>query len=299
MKYYSHHIGDFDKATRHLTRIERSVYRDLIDLYCDTEKQLSLDINFLCRRIIAHSNEEVTAVEQVLNEFFVKTPNGWYHDRCEEELDAFRSSTSQKSLAGKASAAKKALKRQQALNGNSTDVEQTLNACSTTSQLTKNQEPRTNKENNKKKVEVDFYDVPQNVIDDFTALRKVKKAAITQTAINRIKSQADKAGISLADALTLCCSRNWAGFEADWIKNERKSGVSWWATDAGIISKGDELEMSPRPGERMVDFHARITLAMEAKIEPSPPKMIVSDVRMLKPSHIPELRTLVKNREPP
>lgn len=90
MKHYPHHIGAFDKATRHLTRIERSVYRDLIDLYYDTECRLTLDKNALCRRILARSNEESTAVEQVLNEFFTQTPTGWYHDRCEEEIEAYR-----------------------------------------------------------------------------------------------------------------------------------------------------------------------------------------------------------------
>ena len=30
MNYYPHHIGDFDYATRHLTRVERSIYRVLI-----------------------------------------------------------------------------------------------------------------------------------------------------------------------------------------------------------------------------------------------------------------------------
>jgi uncharacterized protein YdaU (DUF1376 family) len=229
MKYYSHHIGDFDKATRHLTRLERSIYRDLIELYYDTEQQLPLDINWICRRIIARSNEEVTAVEQALNEFFTKTPNGWYHDRCEEELEAFRSSTSQKSIAGKASAAKRAIKRQQALNGISTDVEQTLNERGTASQLTNNHKPLTinhiEKENNKKKkgivVEVNFYGVPEKIVNDFKSHRKSKKAPITQTAIDRIRKEADKAGIDLAEALAYCCSRGWVGFEASWILKEQ------------------------------------------------------------------------------
>ena len=29
MNFYQHHIGDFNNATRHLTRLERSIYRDL------------------------------------------------------------------------------------------------------------------------------------------------------------------------------------------------------------------------------------------------------------------------------
>lgn len=122
MYYYSHNIGDFDRATRHLTRIERSIYRDLLDVYYDTEKPLTLDRAALCRKIIARSNEEATAVEQVLNEFFIETPNGWFHSRCEEEIAAYRASNSQKSAAGKASAAARAARKQQALNGKPTTV---------------------------------------------------------------------------------------------------------------------------------------------------------------------------------
>lgn len=131
MKHYPHHIGDFDKATRHLTRIERSVYRDLIDLYYDTEQRLTLDMAALCRRIIARSNEESTAVEQVLNEFFTKTETGWYHDRCETEIEAYRANNSQRAQAGKASAEAKRLKRQQALNELPTSVERPLNPVAT------------------------------------------------------------------------------------------------------------------------------------------------------------------------
>ena len=142
MNFYPHHIGDFDKATRHCSRLERSVYRDLMDLYYDTEKPLSLDFAAVCRKIIANSNEESTAVERVLNEFFTETPTGWYHERCEEEISKYHANNSQKSLAGKASAAKKALKKQQALNGCSTDVERTRNGTPTNQEpRTKNQEP--------------------------------------------------------------------------------------------------------------------------------------------------------------
>lgn len=134
MKHYPHHIGDFDKATRHLTRIERSVYRDLIDLYYDTEQRLTLDVQALCRRIIARSNEEATAVQQVLNEFFTETPTGWYHDRCEAEIEAYRANTSQKAMAGKASAEAKRLRKLQALNEKATHVEQPLTSVATDAQ---------------------------------------------------------------------------------------------------------------------------------------------------------------------
>lgn len=150
MKHYPHHIGDFDRATRHLSRIERSIYRDLIELYYDTEMPLTLDRVALCRLILAKSNEESTAVEQTLNEFFNETPTGWYHERCEDELDRYRANSSAQAKAGKASAEARRLKHQQALNktitgvqhafnGRSTDVQQTLTERSTPPQPTGNQ----------------------------------------------------------------------------------------------------------------------------------------------------------------
>ncbi len=135
MRSYQHHIGDFNNATRHLNRVQRSIYRDLIELYYDLERQLPDDLGWISRKIIA--NDCSADVEQMLIEFFIKTPEGWYHDRCEHEIEKFRSSTTQKALAGKASAAKRAEKRQQAINGRSTDVQNHK-------PITSNQEPVTN-----------------------------------------------------------------------------------------------------------------------------------------------------------
>lgn len=108
MNYYPHHIGDFNSATRHLTRIERSVYRDLIELYYDTEAPLCADVDKLCRLLIARSDEEQAAVVQVLGEFFVDTEQGWRHARCDAEIARYHGNKEAKSAAGKASAAKRA-----------------------------------------------------------------------------------------------------------------------------------------------------------------------------------------------
>lgn len=139
MKHYPHHISDFNNATRHLTRVERSLYRDLIELYYETEKPLLLDVSALCRRIVA--NECLTDVERLLNEFFTETPIGWYHARCEEEISKYQANNSQRAQAGKASAAKKALKKQQALNGKSTTVEAPFNDKSTEKQNQSTNQP--------------------------------------------------------------------------------------------------------------------------------------------------------------
>lgn len=145
MNYYQHHIGDFNNATRHLTRVERSIYSDMLDLYYDTEKPLTLDFDLLCRKVIARTDEERTAVQQALNEFFIKTDSGWYQERCELVIADYHANTGQKAAAGRASAAKRAAKRQQAINGNPTGVEQALNERATNQEpVTNNQEPSLN-----------------------------------------------------------------------------------------------------------------------------------------------------------
>lgn len=64
----------------------------------------------------------------------------------------------------------------------------------------------------------DFFDgVASQVVIDFKAMRSKQKAAITKTAIDGIQREADRAGLSLEAALTLCCERGWRGFNADWV----------------------------------------------------------------------------------
>lgn len=254
MKYYSHHIGDFNKKTRHLTRLERSIYRDLLEHYYETEKELTHDIPALSRLILARSNEESTAVEQVLNEFFIRTDTGWYHDRCDEEIQKFKSSNSQKSIAGKASSAKRRDRIQQMLNGNSTAVQRTFNGCDTASQLTINHKPLTINqdivtEQNKRSVTPPHFDpvdflkskgVEEKLARDWIAMRKLKRALPTESAIMGIAREAEKASVTLSDALQICCERGWSGFKAEWEGVGKLSGKQGKNNDRSTPSKGEK-----------------------------------------------------------
>lgn len=60
-------------------------------------------------------------------------------------------------------------------------------------------------------------DVDQNVWQDFVTLRRAKKAPITKTAMDGIRSEAQKAGLTYDAALRMCCERGWSGFKADWL----------------------------------------------------------------------------------
>ena len=137
MNYYSFHIGDFNNATRHLTRVERSLYRDLIDVYYDTEHALNgSDFDRLAKRVLANSEEEKKALKCVLDEFFTLQDGEYHHERCDKEIAKYRANTESKRKAGKASGTARQHK--------STPVEHVLNKCATNQEpITKNQELKT------------------------------------------------------------------------------------------------------------------------------------------------------------
>ena len=243
MNYYPHHIGDFNSATRHLTRIERSVYRDLIELYYDTESPLLLDFNALCRLVIARSDEERTAVEQVLNEFFTQTEHGWFHARCDEEIQKYHSNRQAKSLAGKASAARRAQKTakkpntsasevERQFNSEPTHVEQPLNECATNQEpITNNQEPDKEKNTAPAKrarsyssADLVAFGVDAQVADEFLAIRKRKRAPFTAVALEGFQREAVKASMTLDAVLRKCVERGWQGFEAAWVEKDLTAG---------------------------------------------------------------------------
>jgi uncharacterized protein YdaU (DUF1376 family) len=132
VNHYPHHIGDFNNATRHLTRVERSLYRDLIDLYYDTEQALISDVDKLARKVLATSDEEKTALAMVLDEFFTLTDDGFHNDRCDQEIASYRGKIGNASNAGKASAAARANKK-------ATGVERALNKRTTNQNQNQNQ----------------------------------------------------------------------------------------------------------------------------------------------------------------
>ena len=123
MHYYQHNIGDFNNATRHLTRVERALYRDAIELCYDTEEPLISDFDALARKLLAREKEEKDALKVVLGEFFTLTDDGYRNCRCDSEIEKYHLNSMAKRKAGQASAAKR--------KQNATRVEQMNNECAT------------------------------------------------------------------------------------------------------------------------------------------------------------------------
>jgi uncharacterized protein YdaU (DUF1376 family) len=206
MHYYQHHIGDFIKATSRLTDSQAMAYLRLIWMYYDSEKPLPNDIDVLALQVGLPADQ----VHLLLRAYFRLEDGVWKHSRCDAELEEYRSFVGKKSLAGKASA-------EQRKNKRITPAEQVLNDCSTDVQLTNNHKPITNNQE-KNTTPQRPEDVSDSVWKDWLRHRKGLRASVTETVINRIRKEADKASMPLESVLELMCARGWRGFEAEWVK---------------------------------------------------------------------------------
>ena len=208
MHYFQLEIKEWVSNTAHLTLEEEAIYFRLIMYYYDSEKPIpenSLDAVFRKLRI-----EHKAVATAILNEFFHLDQNCddgkyfWFHERCDAEISRYQAKHEQACKAGKASAKAR-------LNGNPTAVEQPFNQS-----LIINQESLII---NHKSIKTIYR--PDNVFDDvwddFVSLRKSKKATITATAMKGIEREARKAGLSISQALQMCCERNWVSFKAEWV----------------------------------------------------------------------------------
>lgn len=76
-------------------------------------------------------------------------------------------------------------------------------------------------------------EVSEQVWLDFLQLRKAKRAALTATALEGIRREAVKAGLSLNDALATSCRRGWQGFEAAWLREEKQKPTAHFTPRRG------------------------------------------------------------------
>ena len=201
MHYYQFNIGDYKSHTEHLSDLEDLAYRRMLDWYYLHETPLPKDVEQIARLIRMRPHCDCIAV--VLHEYFQETPEGWTNHRADMEIDHFRSKVEQASKAGKASAERRR-------NGRSTDVQPNNKQ----EPITKNQEPVVK---TKATVVATPDGVSESVWQDFVKHRKAKKAQVTQTVIDGIAREAQKAGWTLEAALTECVVRGWQSFKADWV----------------------------------------------------------------------------------
>ena len=120
MNYYPFHLGDYAADTSHLEPMEDLAYRRMLDLYYRTEKPLP-EPSEIARLI--RMRDHAATIRDVLNEFFVSSPDGFRHARCDAEIAKMQDKQAKAKASAQASVNARSASAQRTLNERSTKLE--------------------------------------------------------------------------------------------------------------------------------------------------------------------------------
>lgn len=224
MNYFEHHIGDYAAATAHLSLLEDAIYSRLLRRYYLQEEALPADVKQVARLAGARSQEELEAVQAVLDEFFTLTDTGWHNKRADEEIERYQAKQDKARASAAARWSKDAMP---------SDSERNANAMRTHSEGNALHTPDTNISTSLRSVEKARKraaapncpdDVDPQTWSDWLALRKAKKAPVTETVLDQARRESRKADLTLAQFLQVWCARGSQGLQADWLKPNERGG---------------------------------------------------------------------------
>ena len=170
---------------------------------------------------------------EIVTSFFDKKDDFWHHKRIDQEIDRTKQISKSLSTRGKAGASKRWQNdgqiMQQPCNGHdlSCNGHELANAqamLGDAQSQSQSQSQLHTQQHSKNIMAVRPKNLSEKVWNDFLALRRSKKAPLTQTAFERIESEVAKAGWSLENALRECCSRGWQAFKAEWVLKSKNGG---------------------------------------------------------------------------
>ena len=210
MNYYSFNIGDYRRDTTYLSRLEHSIYRDLIDWYYLDEKPIPLETQVVIRRLRLATEEEAKALQSVLSDFFLQSDDGFHHARIDSDIAEYRHQCDKNRENGKKGGRPKSAKPLQHKAGNPLGSESVATGNPNESQNNPNQEPITN---NQEPIvnPTSLRDVPPS---DFA--KPKKPAGVTMSQWIKSLSGTGEKLISDYKPLWDYCEK--VGIPADWIE---------------------------------------------------------------------------------
>lgn len=229
MHYYQHHIGDFIKDTANLDDHQLATYLRMIWAYYTDEKPFEDD----CESIAFAMRSHEKTVRLILKHYFILSPDGWRHGRCDREINAFRGRS--ESARNSANARWK--------NANALPPHSDRNANeplfdANQEPITNNQQPRKAKQDQKTTsaprrdwlAELIELGVHENHARDWLEVRRGKKAKMTDTVVDGIQREARRANVSFGEAIRISAESGWQGFKADWLSKPAANGGSQFMT---------------------------------------------------------------------
>jgi uncharacterized protein YdaU (DUF1376 family) len=145
MHYYKFNVASWAKDTGHLSLKEEAIYLRLINYYYDNEKKIPLKTQLVLRKL--RMADESETVDLILEEFFVRSKDGWHHHHCDKLIKEYQSRAERNRENGKSGGRPKINELDKATGlivGNDTEPTGNLNYKPlTTNEELKTKEPET------------------------------------------------------------------------------------------------------------------------------------------------------------
>ena len=205
------YIGDYLADTARLTTEQHGAYLLLLMDYWRSGRLP--DNDQVLAQISKLSPDAWGNAKAMLKQFFSISDGYWIHARVEKELNL--------AMQNKAKMHDRALKGAQARwdkqeNDATSNAQAMLKQCPSPSPS-----PLPSTTTNKNIAPPEGVDV--SLWNDYLKVRKAAKKPLTDTALKGLIREAEKAKITLSDALQTCCERSWVGFKAEWVQETAKS----------------------------------------------------------------------------
>ena len=225
MHYYKRNIGDYYKKAGRLSMLQHGAYTLLIDACYDRERfpTMSEAIEWAW----ASTEAEVEAVKFVLSKFFHEVDGVFVQQHIKDDLIDYADKAEKNRTIALEREARRREKRTDEHEPCTTGSRSEHESPPNHKPITNNQEPVTKKpKGNTVSHSLDYSCWPSMPNDELFAewkeLRKRKKAAISQTVINRVGKELHKAassGFTVDQCFEQWIYKGWSGFEAEWMSN--------------------------------------------------------------------------------
>ena len=248
----------------HLSNEEDLAYRRLLEMYYDTEQPIPDDLQLVSRRIRVTPE----ALLFVLQEFFVLVNKGWKNKRCDLVINDYHEMAEKNRRNGKKGGRPKKPKDEQE---NPVGSEWDANGMPVVTQVKANQEPITINHKPKRESATSVacpLDVSEQVWQDWLALRKSKKAAVTATVLEGARKEAFKLDWPLEKFLIEWCTRGSQGLKAEWIADKQQQTETVYQRSMRLKMQEavpSIAKQAPEPYQDAADFFR--TIDMESTVQ--------------------------------
>jgi uncharacterized protein YdaU (DUF1376 family) len=220
------YIGDYMRDTGTLTVAEHGAYFLMLLHHYATEQPLPQGRE-LYRLLRAETKVERAAIDAISAKFWTATPEGLSNDRAGKEMERAEHQRDVNRTVGKLGGRPKRTQTESVMptgtesltesepNANPNQTPDTRHHISTPSGV----------ERARKRAPARPDGVDAQVWDDWQALRRAKKAPVTQTTLDGAMAEAAKAGMTLGDFLAEWCSRGSQGLKAEWLETGKTRKV--------------------------------------------------------------------------